>query len=80
MQNRVLRSIHIGLLCVQDQAKDRPSMFDVICYLSNDRIQLAQPKQPAYFISEGDDELELHGIRQEHNSTYSVTISNLDAR
>ena len=32
-------------MCVQqDQAKDRPSILDVISFLSNDYIQLAQPK------------------------------------
>ncbi|XP_028756157.1 G-type lectin S-receptor-like serine/threonine-protein kinase CES101 isoform X2 [Neltuma alba] len=80
VQNKVQRGIHIGLLCVQDQAKDRPSMLDVISFLSNDSIQLAKPKQPAYFIGDVEEESELHDIRHEHYSTNYVTISNLDGR
>ncbi|KAI9110314.1 hypothetical protein K1719_018756 [Acacia pycnantha] len=79
LQNKVQRCIHIGLLCVQDQAKDRPFMLDVISFLSNDHIQLAQPKQPAYFIGDVEEESR-NIIRQEHYSTNYVTISDLDAR
>ncbi|KAI9110207.1 hypothetical protein K1719_018649 [Acacia pycnantha] len=79
-ENKVERGIHIGLLCVQDQAKDRPSMLDVISFLSNDSIQLARPKQPAYFIGDVEEESQLHSIRQEHYSTNYVTISDLDGR
>ncbi|XP_054782577.1 probable LRR receptor-like serine/threonine-protein kinase MEE39 [Prosopis cineraria] len=49
--NELLRCIHIGLLCVQDQAKDRPDMLDVVSFLSNETILLAKPKQPAFFIN-----------------------------
>ncbi|KAI9110298.1 hypothetical protein K1719_018740 [Acacia pycnantha] len=80
VENKVQRGIHIGLLCVQDQAKDRPSMLDIISFLSNDHIQLAQPKQPAYLIGDVEEKSQLHNIKQEHYSTNYVTISNLDAR
>ncbi|KAI9110217.1 hypothetical protein K1719_018659 [Acacia pycnantha] len=80
VENKVQRGIHIGLLCVQDQAKDRPSMLDIISFLSNDHIQIAQPKQPAYFIGDVEEKSQLHNIKQEHYSTNYVTISNLDAR
>ena len=45
----LLRCIHIGLLCVQDQAKDRPSMLEVVSMLSNENLKLSSPKQPAFF-------------------------------
>ncbi|KAI9070949.1 hypothetical protein K1719_047089 [Acacia pycnantha] len=80
VENKVQRGIHIGLLCVQNQEKYRPSMLDIISFLSNDHIQLAQPKQPAYFIGDVEEKSQLHNIKQEHYSTNYVTISNLDAR
>ncbi|XP_061351445.1 cysteine-rich receptor-like protein kinase 15 [Gastrolobium bilobum] len=49
--NEVLRYIHIGLLCVQGDAADIPSMSNVVSFLSNDTIELAQPKQPAFFTN-----------------------------
>ncbi|XP_060958984.1 G-type lectin S-receptor-like serine/threonine-protein kinase CES101 [Cannabis sativa] len=42
------KCVHIGLLCVQEHATDRPTMSDVISMLSNDVRSLPQPKQPAY--------------------------------
>uniref|UniRef100_A0A2N9FRE9 non-specific serine/threonine protein kinase n=1 Tax=Fagus sylvatica TaxID=28930 RepID=A0A2N9FRE9_FAGSY len=50
-QYEVLRCIHVGLLCVQDQATDRPTMLDVVSMLSNETLQLSRPKQPAFFIN-----------------------------
>ncbi|KAJ1433953.1 S-locus receptor kinase, C-terminal [Sesbania bispinosa] len=79
-QNEVLRCIHIGLLCVQDQANDRPTMLDIVSFLSNDTIQLPQPKQPAFFINVVVEESELPYSRQEHHSLNSITISNMSGR
>ena len=80
VQNKVQRGIHIGLLCVQDQAKDRPSMLDIIYFLTNDSCQLTRPKQPLYFIGEVEEQSELHKIKHEHYSTNYVTISNINGR
>ena len=43
------RIIHVGLLCVQEGAIDRPTMSDVISMLSNETMVLPAPKQPAFF-------------------------------
>lgn len=77
--NEVLRCIHIGLLCVQDKAIDRPTMLDIVSFLSNDTIQLAKPKQPAFFnvVVEAS---ELLYSRQEHSlnvETISRTFINV---
>ncbi|XP_030969902.1 G-type lectin S-receptor-like serine/threonine-protein kinase At1g67520 [Quercus lobata] len=45
----VSRCIHIALLCVQDQATDRPTMLNVVSMLSNETLQLSPPKQPIFF-------------------------------
>ncbi|KAF5938827.1 hypothetical protein HYC85_023086 [Camellia sinensis] len=47
--NQLLRIIHVGLLCVQESATDRPTMSDVISMLSNETMVLPAPKQPAFF-------------------------------
>ncbi|PWA64129.1 hypothetical protein CTI12_AA348100 [Artemisia annua] len=46
----VMTCIHVGLLCVQDQAMDRPTMSEVISMLTNENMHLPEPKQPAFFI------------------------------
>ncbi|KAK2995332.1 hypothetical protein RJ640_001854 [Escallonia rubra] len=47
--NQLLRTIHVGLLCVQESATDRPTMSEVISMLSHDTMPLPAPKQPAFF-------------------------------
>ncbi|KAM7257145.1 hypothetical protein ACFE04_012886 [Oxalis oulophora] len=44
----VLRSIHIGLLCVQQSPDDRPTLSSVVLMLGGEG-QLPQPKQPGFF-------------------------------
>ncbi|KAK9064134.1 hypothetical protein SSX86_018006 [Deinandra increscens subsp. villosa] len=46
----VLRSVHIGLLCVQQRAKDRPDTPAVVAMLSGEGSSLPSPKRPAFFI------------------------------
>jgi len=46
----VLRCIHIGLLCVQEDPADRPTMSSVLHVLASDTITLPIPKQPAFSI------------------------------
>ena len=47
--NEVSRCIEIGLLCVQEQATDRPTMSTVVFMLGND-TPLPSPKQPAFIL------------------------------
>ncbi|CAH1430477.1 unnamed protein product [Lactuca virosa] len=49
--SEVLRSIHIGLLCVQHHAEDRPTMLSVVLMLISEGA-LPPPKQPAFFTEE----------------------------
>ncbi|GMP75240.1 hypothetical protein CsSME_00032403 [Camellia sinensis var. sinensis] len=48
-RSEVIRCIHIGLLCVQEDPEDRPSMATVILMLSSYSITLSVPQQPAFF-------------------------------
>ncbi|OAY36755.1 G-type lectin S-receptor-like serine/threonine-protein kinase CES101 isoform X2 [Manihot esculenta] len=77
--NEVLRSIHIGLLCVQDQATDRPTMSDIVSMLTNETLDLPAPKQPAFFLDRSADEREVHRNSSE-NSLNSASITVVEAR
>ncbi|KAI3517259.1 hypothetical protein L1887_16472 [Cichorium endivia] len=55
--SEVLRSIHVGLLCVQHHAEDRPTMLSVVLMLVSEGA-LPQPNQPAFFSEESRRELE----------------------
>lgn len=47
--SEVLRSIHIGLLCVQQSPEDRPSMSYVVMMLGSELV-LPRPKRPGFFV------------------------------
>ncbi|OMO64902.1 hypothetical protein COLO4_31715 [Corchorus olitorius] len=46
----VLKCIHIGLLCVQEDPADRPSMSQVIVMLASETITLPRPSEPAFSV------------------------------
>ncbi|KAK2975478.1 hypothetical protein RJ640_001423 [Escallonia rubra] len=49
VENQLLKTIHVGLLCVQESATDRPTMSVFSSMLSSDSRQLPAPNQPAFF-------------------------------
>ncbi|CAN6363449.1 unnamed protein product [Urochloa humidicola] len=74
---KMLRCINIALLCVQENAVDRPTMSEVVAMLSSDSMALPESKHPAYFnvrvgIEEASDVVE--------SSSVDVTISVLHGR
>ncbi|XP_050285809.1 cysteine-rich receptor-like protein kinase 28 [Quercus robur] len=79
--SEILRCIHVGLLCVQDQAADRPTMLDVATMLSSEIVQLHPPKQPAYLINIVQEKSsEVSEIMPGNCSINDVTISEMKAR
>ncbi|KAF5809009.1 putative protein kinase RLK-Pelle-DLSV family [Helianthus annuus] len=74
----VMTCIHVGLLCVQDHAKDRPTMSEVVSMLTNENTNLPGPKQPAFFIERHATEVgaeERRGDRLENGSEDGESIS-----
>ncbi|KAM3701569.1 hypothetical protein ACB094_05G183000 [Castanea mollissima] len=45
-----LRYIHIGLLCVQEDAYYRPTMLSVVQMLKGQTVTLCQPERPAFSV------------------------------
>ncbi|KAJ3698640.1 hypothetical protein LUZ61_002345 [Rhynchospora tenuis] len=73
----IMRCIHVGLLCVQEQPTDRPTMSSILTMLSSDSV-LPAPKNPAFFLessNSGDDNL-----ADAYYSINGVTCTNIDAR
>ena len=50
-RNEVIRCIHIGLLCVQEDPADRPTMQSVVLMLNSYSVTLPLPvpQEPAFF-------------------------------
>ncbi|KAG2688162.1 hypothetical protein I3760_09G081700 [Carya illinoinensis] len=49
-RDEVMRCIHIGLLCVQEDPADRPSMASIVLTLNSHSVTLQAPQQPAFFL------------------------------
>ncbi|XP_039169024.1 G-type lectin S-receptor-like serine/threonine-protein kinase At1g61490 isoform X2 [Eucalyptus grandis] len=69
----ITRCIHVGLLCVQDHATDRPNMSNVVLMLSGES-DLPQPRQPMFTFQS---EMPNRSIPSQQESIWSVnTITN----
>ncbi|XP_050210120.1 G-type lectin S-receptor-like serine/threonine-protein kinase RKS1 [Mercurialis annua] len=73
--DEALRSIHIGLLCVQENVEDRPTMLEVVLMLSSEAT-LRAPKQPPFVFSASSDKTNISGS----SSINEVTITKFEAR
>ena len=76
--SQVLRSIQVGLLCVQQHPNDRPSMFSVVQMLANESL-LPKAKEPGFFTERNVYDEGKSGS-QITSSKNEVTITLLDPR
>ncbi|KAI3887546.1 hypothetical protein MKW92_022660 [Papaver armeniacum] len=72
----VIKCVHIGLLCVQNRAIDRPTMAEVDNMLGNETDRPA-PKEPPYTFPASSDE---SGFQPNHCSNNDVTITAVEGR
>nr|GLL24007.1 putative receptor-like protein kinase At4g00960 [Ipomoea trifida] len=62
--HEIMKCIHVGLLCVQDNVADRPTMGEIVLMLSSSSLSLAVPSRPAFFV---------------HNIITAGTVDNTEA-
>ncbi|XP_043694032.1 G-type lectin S-receptor-like serine/threonine-protein kinase B120 [Telopea speciosissima] len=74
-----MRCIHIGLLCAQDYAVDRPTMSKVVYMLSTETTDLTPPKMPLY-IRDNKDYINLSSHGSDVNSINECSITAIESR
>ncbi|XP_043719671.1 G-type lectin S-receptor-like serine/threonine-protein kinase At1g67520 [Telopea speciosissima] len=74
-----IRYVHVGFLCVQQSAADRPTMSEVVSMLSNETTSLPSPKQPAFTIGKSNIGVE-SSLSTGQESVNDVTISVMNGR
>ena len=80
---KLIRCMQIALLCVQENAIDRPSMLEVSSLLKNETIVVTNPKKPAFSTKRDEDDQKdskLQALQQEICSVDDLTITELVAR
>jgi len=60
--------LHVGLLCVQHHAEDRPTMLSVVLMLISEG-RLPPPKKPAFFTEESCPRVESISTQEEYMIT-----------
>jgi len=75
--DQFLRYMNIGLLCVQEDAFDRPTMSSVVLMLMNESVMLGQPGKPPFSVGRlnftDQDEL---GLEEEYSVNF-LTVSDI---
>uniref|UniRef100_A0A7N2LN04 Receptor-like serine/threonine-protein kinase n=1 Tax=Quercus lobata TaxID=97700 RepID=A0A7N2LN04_QUELO len=76
----ISKCIHVGLLCVQELARDRPNVSTVISMLKSEILDLPTPKQPAFMERQIASNIELTQQGQIRFSICNVTTSTVSGR
>ncbi|RWR88282.1 cysteine-rich receptor-like protein kinase 10 isoform X7 [Cinnamomum micranthum f. kanehirae] len=73
--DEVLRFVHIGLLCIQQDATDRPTMSSVVLMLGSKSVTLPHPTEPPLYLGKREVILEQSSSNPKTFSNNKVTIS-----
>nr|XP_023885858.1 cysteine-rich receptor-like protein kinase 10 [Quercus suber] len=71
----IMRFIHIGLLCVQENVADRPNMASVVLMINSNSIAITTPTQPASFMRSN--VLPATSLQQDIGSNVSVNKASI---
>ncbi|CAK8563545.1 unnamed protein product [Lathyrus sativus] len=78
---KIMRCMHVALLCVQENSTDRPSMLEVDSLLKNEGTHVSTPNMPAFSMKKHeDDKGDTSKLRLKFYSINEVTISEMVAR
>jgi hypothetical protein len=77
---KLVTCMQIALLCVQENANDRPSMLEVSSMLKKEIAALTIPKKPAFSRKTDEEEETKSTLQPEICSHNDATISELVAR
>ncbi|EHA8589191.1 G-type lectin S-receptor-like serine/threonine-protein kinase [Cocos nucifera] len=75
-----LNSIKVGLLCVQECPKDRPTMSSVILMLGSKNTSLPDPKHPGFFSARASSEIESSKSKTNSASINELSVTIVEGR
>lgn len=77
---KLMRCMHLALLCVQENPADRPSMLELSSMLKNETAAMNAPKKPAFSTRRDEDEVQESTSQNEIWSVGDVSITQMVAR
>ncbi|CAN6553809.1 unnamed protein product [Malus baccata var. baccata] len=75
IKDQLLRCVHVGLLCVEENAANRPTMSDVLYMMTDQSTPVPLPEKPAFFTGRNVVEAGLSGKKPEIFSTNEISNS-----
>ncbi|MBA0780224.1 hypothetical protein Gotri_004354 [Gossypium trilobum] len=78
-EEKIIRCMHIGLLCVQELAAKRPAMASVVLMLNTNSLSLPPPLQPAFLMYGNMSEAGLSTSNENSRSNQLVQSRDSDA-
>ncbi|XP_044470531.1 putative receptor-like protein kinase At4g00960 [Mangifera indica] len=84
--SEVMRCIHIGLLCVQENVSNRPKMASVVLMLTSCSLSLPVPSKPAFFMQPDSEKDDTESPMLDHSQNHvqlswnEASITELEAR
>ncbi|GKV19310.1 hypothetical protein SLEP1_g29591 [Rubroshorea leprosula] len=84
-RNEAIRCIQIGLLCVQEDPAERPTMATIVLMLNSYSVTLPLPNEPAFFLHSGTESIKVLESDQSTSkpmqySINEVSVTELDPR
>ncbi|EHA8591306.1 Receptor-like serine/threonine-protein kinase SD1-8 [Cocos nucifera] len=76
----VLNCLKVGLLCVQEYPKDRPTMSSVVLMLGSKNASLSDPKYPGFFPTREPSEVESSKSKKELESVNKLSVTIAEGR
>ncbi|KAI4331991.1 hypothetical protein L6164_016934 [Bauhinia variegata] len=76
-RNEIMKCIHVGLLCVQENADERPTMAAVVIMLSSNSTTLPSPSHPAFYMIDTSCSAGTHSVEASINE---ASITEIDPR
>ncbi|XP_051208986.1 receptor-like serine/threonine-protein kinase SD1-8 [Lolium perenne] len=70
----VVRCIQIGLLCVQEQPRHRPTMSAVTMMLGSENVALPEPCEPAFSTGRNNSSEDKEASRSNSASSWTITV------
>ncbi|KAM5588576.1 hypothetical protein ABKV19_006840 [Rosa sericea] len=69
-RNEVIRCIHIGLLCVQENPEERPAMQTIVLMLSSYSVTMPSPQKPAFCLH-STEEMRMPSVTSESSNQHT---------
>jgi hypothetical protein len=71
---KFMKCVNVGLLCIQEDPNDRPTMSNVVTMLDSETGTVPTPKQPAFVLKRGQSSTASSSSRPETYTEFTTSV------